>query len=58
MGRVCPDYVYTAHNLLRDFSQEARYLLGQFQPIWVRSVVLDKYLAQVTRYVQLDASIA
>ena len=56
MGRVCPDYVYTAHNLLRDFSQEARYLLGQFQPIWVRSVVLDKYLAQVTRYVQLDAS--
>lgn len=53
MGRVCPTHVYTAHNLLRDFSQEARYLLGTFQPTWVRMVVLEKYLAQVTRYVNL-----
>lgn len=54
MGRVCPDHVYTAHNLLRDFSEEARYSLGSFEPTWVRMVVLGKYLPQVTRYVHLD----
>ena len=54
IGRNCPNNVYAAHNMLRDFSQEARYLLGRFSRGRVRSVVLEKYLAQVTRYVHLD----
>jgi len=54
MGRHCPTHVYTAHNALRDFSHEARYLIATFSPTWVRMVVLNKYLSQVTRFAHLD----
>lgn len=54
LGEHCPNYVYTAHNALRDFSTEARYLLATFTPTWVRMVVLEKYLGQVSRFVHLE----
>lgn len=48
MGEHCPNHIYAAHGMLQDFSTEARYLVGTFTPTWVRMVVLEKYLAQVT----------
>jgi uncharacterized protein (UPF0332 family) len=53
MGVHCPVPICTAHSMLQDFSTEARYLLGTFDANWVQTVVLNKYLARITRFVQI-----
>jgi uncharacterized protein (UPF0332 family) len=54
MSQNCPNEVYTAHNALRDFSQEARYLIAAFSANWAQNVVMEKYLGRITRFVHLD----
>ncbi len=48
-----PHDVYNAYNKLKRRSGGARYLLWRFTATTVRQEILDRYLAQVTRFVGL-----
>lgn len=48
-----PSYVRRAYRRLRDYSEDARYRMGQFPSGDVRSLVLDHYLKTVVDWVNL-----
>ena len=47
-----PPHVYDAYVRLKRRSTGARYLLQTFTPAYVRSPILDSYLATITAFVQ------
>lgn len=58
MKRVgVPPEIRRAYELLKDFSEDARYRIATFEVYWVRETIVDKYLDRIVRWAKLDADI-